>query len=110
MSKKQIQNVRPRTALIIPKEEFKLQLIEQISQGKQFPLKNIVNEQQLSEVEKKFDLWDDYNTELLKSSFNNSINEYMSAYSNSGSMIGVSDVMRGISIHNPQHRFRTLNE
>jgi predicted nucleotide-binding protein len=109
MSKKQTTE-RPRTALIIPKESFKSQLIEQISQGKQFAIKNITTEQQLTEVEKQFDQWDDYNTELLKSSFNNSINEYRSAYSNTGSMIGVSDVMRGVSIHNPQHRFRTLTE
>jgi predicted nucleotide-binding protein len=110
MSKKQVQQERPRTALITGKEEFKTQIIEQISQGKQLSSKNIINEQQLAETEKEYDIWNSYNAELLKASFNNPINEYRSSYENSGMMIGVAGVMRGESIHHPQHRFTTLKE
>jgi predicted nucleotide-binding protein len=107
---KKSQPVRVRTALRIPKEEFKSQLIEQISQGKQFGIKDITTEELLVAVEKKFELWNDYNNELLKSSFNNAANEYRNTYNNSGQMIGVSDVIRGVNTNHPQHRFKTLKE
>jgi predicted nucleotide-binding protein len=107
---KKSQPVRVRTALRIPKEEFKSQLIEQISQGKQFGIKDITTEDLLVAVEKKFELWNDYNSELLKSSFNNAVNEYRNTYNNSGQMIGVSDVIRGVNTNHPQHRFKTLKE
>lgn len=110
MSKKTTRPVRERTALIIPKEEFKSQLIEQISQGKQFGVKNITTEEQLLDIEKRFDLWNSYNFELLKSSFNNPINEYRNSYNSSGQMIGVSDVMRGVNTRHPQYRLKTLTE
>lgn len=110
MNKKTTRPTRERTALIIPKEEFKSQLIDQISQGKQFGIKDITTEDLLVAVEKKFDLWNDYNNELLKSSFNNAVNEYRNTYNSSGQMIGVSDVMRGANINHPQHRFKTLKE
>jgi predicted nucleotide-binding protein len=110
MTKKSTHPIKVRTALIIPKEEFKSQIIEQISQGKQFGIKNITTENQLSAIEKEFDIWDDYNNELLKSSFNNTGNEYRNSYKSSGQMIGVSEVMRGISIHNTQYRLKTLKE
>jgi hypothetical protein len=110
MNKKTTRPTRERTALIISKEEFKSQLIEQISQGKQFGIKDITTEDLLVAVEKKFDLWNDYNNELLKSSFNNAVNEYRNTYNSSGQMIGVSDVMRGANINHPQHRFKTLKE
>lgn len=107
---KKSPSARVRTALIIPKEEFKSQLIEQISQGKQFGIKDITTEDQLVEVEKKFDIWNDYNNELLKSSFNNSINEYRNKYNSGGQMIGVSEVIRGANTNHPQYRFKTLKE
>ena len=110
MSKKTTRPERERTALIIPKEEFKSQLIEQISQGKQFGVKNITTEEQLLDIEKRFDLWNSYNFELLKSSFNNPINEYRNSYNSSGQMIGVSDVMRGVNTRHPQYRLKTLIE
>jgi predicted nucleotide-binding protein len=110
MSKKTTRQTRERTALIIPKEEFKSQLSDQIIQGKQFVIKDITTEELLINAEKKFDFWNAYNNELLKSSFNNAVNEYRQAYNSSGQMIGVSDVMRGVNTKNPQYRLRILIE
>jgi predicted nucleotide-binding protein len=110
MSEKVTQPERERTALIIPKEEFKSRLIEQISQGKQIDIKSIKTEGQIVDMEKRFDLWNDYNIELLKSAFNFPANEYRNAYNSSGQMIGVKDVMRGVNIHHPQYKLKTLNE
>jgi predicted nucleotide-binding protein len=110
MTKKRTQTQRVRTALIIPKEEFKSHLIEQISQGRQISNTNITTENQLVELEKKYDFWNTYNNELLKSSFNNAVNEYRQSYNFSGQMIGVADVMRGVNTKNPSYRLRILNE
>jgi predicted nucleotide-binding protein len=108
MTKKRVQEARPRTALIIARETFKSKLIEQISKGKQFGSANIQTEEQLKLHEKEFRLWNDYNEEFLKSAFNNATNEYRQGYTSVGSMIGVSDVMRGANIYHPSHRNKTL--
>lgn len=99
-----------RTALIMPKEEFRFQLVEQISLGNQLTSRKIVNVPELEVVEKEFEQWDDFNIELLKSAFNKTLNEYRAAYANAGQMIGVEAVYRGASIHNPKHRAATLGE
>lgn len=111
MAKKQItQTERPRTALIVTKEKFKSQLIESISLGKQLLNADIQTEEQLKEQEKLFKNWSSYNYELLKVSFNNANNDYKSSYNSAGQMIGVSQVMHGVSIHNPSFRFKMLKE
>lgn len=98
----------PRTALIISREAFKSALIEQISKGKQLSSTNIQTEEQLNLLAKDFGLWDDYNEEFFKSSFNNPQNEHKYAYEHTGTLIGVEDVFRGANIHNPNHRYKTL--
>ncbi|MCD4772131.1 MAG: nucleotide-binding protein [Bacteroidales bacterium] len=110
MTRKQIREERPRTVLIIARETFKSKLIEQISQGKQLESVNIQTEGQLKKNEKDFGLWNDYNEEFLKSAFNNPTNEYRHDYENTGSMIGVDDVMRGANIYHPSHRLKTLKQ
>lgn len=99
-----------RTILTTSREVFKSVLIEQISKGKQLANTNIQTEEQLDSLEREFSLWDDYNGEFLKSTFNNPENEYKYNYVHSGSLIGVEDVIRGESIHNPNHRLKTLFE
>lgn len=111
MVKKQTtQTERPRTALIVPREKFKSQLIERISLGKQLLNAYIKTEEQLKEQEKFFENWSSYNYELLKVSFNNANNDYKSSYNIAGQMIGVSQVMHGTSIHNLSFRFKMLKE
>ncbi|HED38486.1 MAG TPA: hypothetical protein ENI76_09640 [Ignavibacteria bacterium] len=109
MVKKKIQE-EPRTILIKDRNAFKSKIIEQITQGKQLYSTDIQTEEQLKQIEKQFKLWNDYNQEFLKVSFNIASNEYLYRYKNSGSMIGVDDVMRGANIHHPNHRLKTIKQ
>lgn len=110
MARKNSTNEELRTSLVIVRESFKSKLIEQISQGRQQLSANIQTEEQLKQKEKEYGIWDDYNNEFLKNSFNNPDNEYKHGYKNSGLMIGVSDVMMGASIYDPNHRLKTLKQ
>ncbi len=107
---KRMEKNTSQTTLIILKEEFKSLLIKQISIGKELYHTKIQTEPQLKESEKKFNMWDDFNSEILKSSFNNETNEYRRTYDNADSFIGVGDVMFGADIHHPEHRLKTLHE
>lgn len=111
--KKNIFSDSPRTMLKISHEEFKSKLIEQISNGKMIYSTDIQTEGQLLTNEKEYNLWNDYNTEYLKSVFTIAENKYRQRYSSTGSMIGVREVLAGVNTSDPiyrRRRFRQLIE
>lgn len=68
------------TQLLVSKEYFKEDLIERVRLGEEMKNRIIHTEEQLVEARRDFYDWDDYNSELLKQSFNNEINEYKEDY------------------------------
>src|SRR4051812_24932712 len=98
----------PRTALVISQEAFKSALIEQISKGAQLSSTDIQTDEQLDSLEKDFNLWDDYNVEFFKSTFNKPQNEHKYAYESAGNLIGVQEVFNGANIYSPKYRYKTL--
>ena len=75
--------------LIKTHEEFNKILSERIETGLDFIRTSINNDIIYNTVSENFELWDDYNSEFLKSSFNNSDNEYRLAYDNAAMFSGL---------------------
>lgn len=105
MAKKTIESQTPKKAYLIKsKEDFKQELEERINLGKELYAEDIPSQQrrfnrygsmgyvppreELSEKQQnyisRFRKWSDYNTELLKQSFDHSKNEYETVYKNTG--------------------------
>lgn len=74
--------------LIISKNEFKEAIEERIAEGNELSKKTIQNSSDLEKLKKDFRLWSDYNSELLKQSFDDPENEYLKEYNDRGSLIG----------------------
>lgn len=104
MAKKVIHPEPIRTALIIPLLKFQEILSKQIEQGKQINSKGFKTVQDLEAREREFSIWDEYNLEFLKSSFNNPFNEYHHSYENTAFMSGIDDVIRGANPSDPRYR------
>ena len=75
--------------LIISKSDFKSQIEERIQSGEELTKRSIQNSNDLELLQKDFRLWSDYNSELLKQSFDNPNNEYLKEYDDRGSWIGL---------------------
>jgi len=108
MAKIPVRKEKPRTALIIDRELFSKKLSEQISKGRKLDFTSFQKVEELEQREKEYALWNDYNEEFLKASFNNLANEYRSSYTGSGSMIGIHEIHNGASIYDPIFRAKTL--
>jgi predicted nucleotide-binding protein len=78
------------TQLIIDKDIFKERLVTRIQEAKAISGTQISTRSQLEDTERKFYAWDDYNSELLKQSFNNEDNEYKYRYDRVNSFYGFS--------------------
>src|SRR5690242_7178549 len=74
------QTPKTADALIINKGTFKAKLLERIDLGKALVSRGITNVDELEKNEKDYYKWDSYNSEFLKSSFNNENNDYKSRY------------------------------
>lgn len=70
------------TKLIVKKDYFKKQLEERITIGEKFISIPIQTYPQLEKSREEYYQWNDYNSELLKQSFNNEDNEYKKSYDN----------------------------
>ena len=68
------------TKLIVGKEFFKEQLNVQIKHGEEIINRQIQTYEQLENAKTDYYKWNDYNSELLKQSFNNENNEYRKDY------------------------------
>ena len=76
------------TELIVSIEEFKEVLSERIRLGESFFNRKVTNQQEFDQNKEEFNLWDDYNSEYLKQSFNNEYNEYKDRYDKCTMFIG----------------------
>jgi len=86
--KKRLEKAQKTTKLIIPRNEFIELLQKRIQEGNSILNKPINNESTLKETREEYYIWNDFNSELLKSKFNNEENEYKESYDNVNS-IGV---------------------
>ncbi|MCX8472920.1 MAG: nucleotide-binding protein, partial [Sediminibacterium sp.] len=68
------------TQLTKRKEDFKQELIARIQKGQEILNRQIQNKQQLDDAKLDVNKWNDFNSELLKQSFNNEYNEYKDSY------------------------------
>lgn len=75
-------------ALIVDKKTFKINLFERIELGKLFFETPIITKEALELKETEFRKWDDYNSELIKQSFNLENNEYKVDYDNCAKWVG----------------------
>lgn len=71
---------RQPTQLKISKEEFRGKIAERIQKGEELINLQTQTVSQLEEAKRGYSSWDDYNSELLKQSFNNEVNEYRKEY------------------------------
>ncbi len=100
-----------RTELNISREDFKQQVQERIEKGKKLNDSTISSIEQLETNEKSYKKWDDYNKELLSSSFTVVSNKYLQEYSGAGRhTIGVDKVRSGVNINSRQFREWKIKE
>ncbi len=74
----------PTTMLTISKVDFREQLTKRIEIGEELFNRQVKNNQEFETLDNDYDLWSEYNHEMLKQVFNNPMNEYLEAYSNAG--------------------------
>lgn len=83
------QPERIPTQLIVGKDYFKEKINERIQAGEEIYNRQIQTRPQLEEAKQNYYDWDDYNSELLKQSFNNEHNEYKTDYDRVNSFYGM---------------------
>ncbi|AUC20885.1 hypothetical protein BTO15_01595 [Polaribacter sejongensis] len=89
MPRKKTENkVPPPTELIVSIEDFKKVLTERIKLGEKILNLNITTQKEFDENREEFNLWNDFNSEFLKQSFNNEYNEYRDRYDKCSMFIG----------------------
>jgi predicted nucleotide-binding protein len=86
------------TQLTVGKDYFKEELSKRIRQGEEILARQIQTREQLEEAEKEVTDWDDYNSELLKQSFNKDHNEYKYDYDQVNSFYGFYDGAQGKNV------------
>lgn len=96
--------IKKDDALIIEKSTFKAKLLERIELGNDLYNRQITNMDELSKNEKDYYKWDKYNSEFLKTSFNNEKNSYKSSYDG----VNSSFIISGPS--NPSEQLKELKE
>lgn len=91
MTKRTTNHIQsPPTELMISREKFRSDLSERISLGNQLLNAEIKTENDFNENIKEYHIWNEYNSEYLKQSFNNEYNEYKSSYDNCTDWFGMS--------------------
>lgn len=75
--------------LTISKQDFKAQVLARISEGETLYAQEISDNSSVSDIQKQYSMWHDYNLEFLKQSFNVPDNEYFRSYESVGKMIGM---------------------
>ncbi|MVM37184.1 hypothetical protein GO730_05250 [Spirosoma sp. HMF3257] len=73
-------NEPKHSKLIIPRDDFKRQLKDRLYIGAQLVNSKVSTVLDLGTLEREFTKWDSFNSELLKTSFDNPNNEYKSEY------------------------------
>lgn len=70
------------TVLIVGREYFKEEISKRIVIGEEIYNRHIQTNRQFEQAKQDYYNWNDFNSELLKQSFNNSNNEYKQSYDN----------------------------
>jgi len=86
---KQVEQVKTQILLVVGKEYFKDVLATRIQIAEEIVDRQIQTRPQLDEAKQNFYDWDDYNSELLKQSFNNEHNEYKTDYDRTNQFLGM---------------------
>ncbi|WP_267402107.1 MULTISPECIES: nucleotide-binding protein [unclassified Chryseobacterium] len=108
MAKKTNQHKEiPQTELLISQEEFKKSLGERIKIGEEISQKKIGSISEFEELKEKYNIWNDYNSEYLKQSFNNEYNEYRDRYDKCALFIGFA---QGVRAQTPNDKVLHFNE
>lgn len=87
--------ILPRTSLLISRDTFQSQLNDALEKGIKLEKKTVNTVPELNEFKISYSDWDDFNSELLKSSFNNTDNEYKHDYDTCNRMLGMDDYISG---------------
>lgn len=91
----------PPTQLTVGKDYFKEKVNERIKAGEEIYKRQIQTQPELEAANHEYSNWDDYNSELLKQSFNNEHNEYKEDYDSVNNFYG---------FYNSGHKRNVLNE
>jgi predicted nucleotide-binding protein len=86
---KQAEPLKQPTLLVVGKDYFKDVLASRIQLAEEILNRQIQTRPQLEEAKQNFYDWDDYNSELLKQSFNNEYNEYKTDYDRTNQFLGM---------------------
>lgn len=93
------------TLLIKPRNVFKEELNERIKAGEELHSTGVQTMNELSELERNFYDWNDYNIELIKRAFNNgSQSEYYSEYYRVNDYVGLYDHIKGVNTNSPAYK------
>lgn len=96
-------------ALTVDKVTFKNSLNDRIEIGRQIFNKPVTTVETLDDNESEYRRWNDYNSELLKQSFNVENNEYKSDYDDCATWVGFSGISLGAT-YGPNERLKNLKE
>lgn len=89
MSRKKTEyKVPPPTELTISIDKFKDVLSQRIELGEEILKRKVSTQLEFDQNREEFNLWNDYNSEYLKQSFNNEYNEYKDRYDKCAMFIG----------------------
>jgi predicted nucleotide-binding protein len=86
---KQPEPLKQPTLLVVGKDYFKEVLAGRIQLAEEILNRQIQTRPQLEEAKQNYYDWDDYNSELLKQSFNNEYNEYKTDYDRINQFLGM---------------------
>jgi predicted nucleotide-binding protein len=86
---KQTEPLKQPTLLVVGKDYFKDVLANRIQIAEEILNRQIQTRPQLEEAKQNYYDWDDYNSELLKQSFNNEYNEYKTDYDRVNQFFGL---------------------
>lgn len=96
-----------QTVLLISQEEFKKSLAERIKIGEEISQKKITTVTEFEELKERYNIWNDYNSEYLKQSFNNEYNEYKDRYDKCALFIGFA---QGVRAQTPNDKVSNFQE
>jgi predicted nucleotide-binding protein len=105
--KYKMKNENLQLKLIRQKDEFSKELEDRIEIGNQLYEQEILNQKELNKLIEDYENWDDYNSELLKNSFNIPENEHKLKYDKSTEWLGIDDVVYGkYNPDNPEYKLK----
>lgn len=84
-----------RTKLHLGRDDFKEKLSKRLEIGQELLDREIKQVPELEKLKNDYSDWNNYNSELLKSSFNKSANEYKNSYDTCTQMLGMDDYAAG---------------